>query len=199
MKGSVPWSFYLRFFTGPGGIKAIIMFVFITLAQLSRVFSDWWLGEWGSNSLDLLSNTYIIVYAAISVGVGILILLKGYFFASFIVASSKVIQKMLITALLHTPLTWFDVTPTGRIIARATKDQDDLDNNLSFNVQFSVQNLLILFCSILIISIATPAYLIVAVISLIAYYKIISLYMNASRELKRLEANSRAPLIGHIS
>lgn len=199
MKGSVPWQFYLRFFTGPGGIKAVLMFIFITLAQLSRVFSDWWLGEWGSNSLDLLSNTYIIVYAAISVAVGILILLKGYFFASFIVASSRVIQKKLITTLLHTPLTWFDVTPTGRIIARATKDQDDLDNNLSFNVQFSAQNLLVLFSSILIISIATPAYLIVAAISCAAYYKIISLYMNSSRELKRLEANSRAPLIGHIS
>jgi ATP-binding cassette, subfamily C (CFTR/MRP), member 1 len=181
MKGSVPWSFYLRFFTGPGSIKAVLMFLFITLAQLSRVFSDWWLGEWGSNSLDLVSNTYIIVYAGISVAVGILILLKGYFFASFIVASSKVIQKLLITTLLHTPLTWFDVTPTGRIIARATKDQDDLDNNLSFNVQFSAQNLLVLFSSILIISIATPAYLIVAVISLAAYYKIISLYMNSSR------------------
>jgi len=199
MKGSVPWKFYLRFFTGPGSIKAILMFIFITLAQLTRVFSDWWLGEWGSNSLDLMSNTYIIVYSGISVAVGILILLKGYFFASFIVASSKVIQKMLITTLLHTPLTWFDVTPTGRIIARATKDQDDLDNNLSFNVQFSAQNLLVLFSSILIISVATPAYLIVAVISLAAYYKIISLYMNSSRELKRLEANSRAPLIGHIS
>ena len=34
MKGSVPWSFYYRFFTGPGGIKAILMFVFITLAQM---------------------------------------------------------------------------------------------------------------------------------------------------------------------
>lgn len=131
--------------------------------------------------------------------VGILIYFKGYFFANFIVSSSRVIQRKLIETLLHTPLSWFDVTPTGRIISRATKDQDDLDNNLSFNVQFSAQNLLILFSSIIIISVATPAYLIVAAISLFAYYKLIGLYMNSSREIKRLEANSRAPLIGHIS
>jgi ATP-binding cassette subfamily C (CFTR/MRP) protein 1 len=186
MKGSVPWSFYYRFFTGPGAIKAVLMFIFITLAQMARVFSDWWLGEWGSNSLDLLSNVYIGVYAGISVAVGILIYLKGYFFANFIVSSSRVIQRKLIDTLLHTPLSWFDVTPTGRIISRATKDQDDLDNNLSFNVQFSAQNLLILFSSIIIISVATPAYLIVAAISLFAYYKLIGLYMNSSREIKRL-------------
>lgn len=175
------------------------MLSFITLAQLARVFSDWWLGEWGSDKLELGSNTYIIVYAGISVAVGILIYLKGYFFANFIVASSRVIQRTLIKTLLKTPLSWFDVTPTGRIISRTTKDQDDLDSNLSFNVQFSTQNLLILFSTIIIIGVATPLYFIVAAISLLVYYKLISLYMNSSREIKRLEANSRAPLIGHIS
>jgi ATP-binding cassette subfamily C (CFTR/MRP) protein 1 len=181
MKGSVPWAFYYRFFTGPGGLKSILMFIFITLAQLTRVFSDWWLGEWGSNSLHIESNTYIIVYAGISVAVGILIYLKGYFFAQFIVSSSRVIQRRLIQTLLKTPLSWFDVTPTGRIISRTTKDQDDLDSNLSFNVQFCTQNLLILFSSIVIISVATPAYLIVAFISGLVYYKLIGLYINSSR------------------
>ena len=199
MKGSVPWTFYYRFFTGPGGLKAVLMLSFITMAQLARVFSDWWLGEWGSDKLELGSNTYIIVYAGISVAVAILIFLKGYFFANFIVSSSRVIQRKLIQTLLKTPLSWFDVTPTGRIISRTTKDQDDLDNNLSFNVQFSTQNLLILFSTIIIIGIATPLYFIVAAISMLVYYKLISLYMNSSREIKRLEANSRAPLIGHIS
>lgn len=78
------------------------------------------------------------------------------------------------------------MTPTGRIISRATKDQDDLDTNLAFNIQFSTQNLLALFSSIIIISVATPAYLVVAVISLFAYYRMIGLYMNSSREIKRL-------------
>ena len=90
------------------------------------------------------------------------------------------------------------MTPTGRILARTTKDQDDLDNSLSFNVQNATQNLFILLSSIILISIATPIYLIVAVISGIVYYKLIGLYIASSRELKRLEANTRAPLISHI-
>lgn len=121
------------------------------------------------------------MYAVISLLVGALIYLKGVFFARFIVATSRVIQRQLIQTLLRTPLSWFDVTPTGRIISRTTKDQDDLDNNLAFNVQFATQNLLILFSSIVIISVATPLYLVVAVLSGLAYYKLISLYMNSSR------------------
>lgn len=127
------------------------------------------------------SDNYIIVYACISVVVAILIMFKGFFFAKFIVATSRVIQKKLIQTLIKTPLSWFDVTPTGRIISRTTKDQDDLDNSLSFNVQFASQNLLILLSSIIIISVATPIYLVVAGISGIAYYKMIGLYMNSSR------------------
>lgn len=73
------------------------------------------------------------------------------------------------------------MTPTGRILARTTKDQDDLDNSLSFNVQTSTQNLLILLSSIILITIATPIYLIIALISGVAYSKLSKMYMNASR------------------
>ena len=117
---------------------------------------------------------------------GILLYAKGIFFARFIIATSRVIQRKLIQALLKSPLSWFDVTPTGRILARSTKDQDDLDNSLSFNIQFATQNLIVLFSSIVLISVATPIYLVVAVISGFVYYYLISLYMKSSREIKRL-------------
>jgi ATP-binding cassette subfamily C (CFTR/MRP) protein 1 len=110
-----------------------------------------------------------------------LIYLKGIFFAKFIISTSRVIQKNLIDTLLKTPLSWFDVTPTGRIISRTTKDQDDLDTSLAFNIQFATQNLLIMLSSVVIISVATPLYLIVAAISGVVYYKLIGLYMNSSR------------------
>lgn len=89
-------------------------------------------------------------------------------------------------ALLKSPLSWFDVTPTGRILARSTKDQDDLDSTLTFNVQSAVQNLFVVLSSIILISVATPFYLIVAFISGIIYFRLVSMYMNASREIKRI-------------
>ena len=113
--------------------------------------------------------------------VGSLLYTKGIFFAKFIISTSRVIQRQLIKTLVKSPLSWFDITPTGRILARTTKDQDDLDNSLSFNVQNAAQNIFILLASVLLISIATPLYLIVAVISGFIYYKLIKMYMNSSR------------------
>lgn len=117
----------------------------------------------------------------ITIFVGILLYVKGIFFAKFIVKTSQVIQRQLIKSLLRSPLSWFDVTPTGRILARTTKDQDDLDNSLAFNVQNTAQNIFVVISSVLLISIATPFYLIVAFISAIVYYKLVSMYMNSSR------------------
>ena len=157
------------------------MFFFILLAQMARIGSDWWLGEWGRKGFDIPETTYIWIYSVISIVVGALLYVKGVVFAKFILSTSRVVQRQLIQALIKSPLSWFDVTPTGRILARTTKDQDDLDNSLSFNVQNAAQNLFILFSSIILVSIATPLYLIVAVISAVVYFKLIKMYMNSSR------------------
>lgn len=179
-KGSVPWSVYFRFFTGAGSALTIATFVFITFGQLARVASDWWLGCWSSDTFHLPATTYIEVYAGASVLVGLLIFFKGYLFANFMIQTAQAIQRKLITVLLHTPLSWFDVTPTGRIISRTTKDQDDLDSNLAFNFQFTVQNLLVAFTSMLVIGIATPFYFIIAGVTLVVYYFLIRYYMLTS-------------------
>lgn len=107
--------------------------------------------------------------------------LRGLFFAKFIIRTSKTIHKKLIETLLKTPLSWFDVTPTGRILARTIKDQDDLDNMLPYNLQNSSQNILIVLSSIILISVAHPWYILLAIISLSIYSSLIKKFLASSR------------------
>ena len=126
------------------------------------------------------------------------LVIKGFFFANFIKKTSKIVQEQLIDILLTSPLSWFDVTPTGRILTRTTRDQDDLDTNLSFNIQSSIQNLLVLLSSIILVSIASPFYLIVVGLSGLVYFRVVLIYLRSSREIKRLLSNSRALLNTHF-
>jgi ABC-type multidrug transport system fused ATPase/permease subunit len=126
------------------------------------------------------------------------LVIKGFFFANFIKKTSKIVQEQLIDILLTSPLSWFDVTPTGRILTRTTRDQDDLDTNLSFNIQSSIQNLLVLLSSIILVSIASPFYLIVVGVSGLVYFRVVLIYLRSSREIKRLLSNSRALLNTHF-
>ena len=76
------------------------MFFFILLAQCARISSDWWLGEWGRKGFDIPEASYIWIYLIISIVVGALMYVKGVFFAKFILTTSRVIQRLLIKALL---------------------------------------------------------------------------------------------------
>ena len=100
--------------------------------------------------------------------------------------------------MLKSPLNWFDITPTGRILSRTTKDQDDIDNSLAFNLQYSMQNVFLLLATMIMTGVITPPYFIEAVILLILYYLAVRYYLLSAREVKRLEANARSPLITHF-
>ena len=96
-------------------------------------------------------------------------------------------------------MSWFDVTPSGRILNRTSKDQDDVDSNLPFTIQMSVQNLLGLFATIISIGVITPYFFIFAVVIVIYYIYCIRTYLKASRELKRVERLSMAPALSLFS
>lgn len=68
------------------------------------------------------TGVYVAIYAGMCVFSGIFIFLRGFMFGVFSLASSSNFQKNLLEKLLHTPLWWFDITPTGRIVARTSKD-----------------------------------------------------------------------------
>lgn len=47
-------------------------------------------------------------------------------------------HKTLLFSVLRAPLTFFDVTPTGRILSRFSKDVDVLDTGLSRNISDTI-------------------------------------------------------------
>lgn len=138
------------------------------------MLGDWWIGVWSANSYeDLSTGAYIGIYSGICVFAGLFIFLRGYEFGRFSLKSSGNFQKELLNKLLHTPMWWFDITPTGRIVARTSKDQDDLDTSLPWNMQFALGNVIQLVATCIMISVILPLFLIVFFISFFIYIKIV--------------------------
>lgn len=164
-----------------GKLNLFLVLTLFLLTQSIRQISDWWIGAWSMDTFSLKTDTYIWIYFGISCCIGLFTFIRGYMFGVFTLQGSNNFQKRLLERLLHTPLSWFDVTPTGRIIARATKDQDDLDSNLPFNMQFAILNVVNVFALIIMICILMPIFTILAVISFYVYYNIIGYYLTSAR------------------
>ena len=151
-----------------------------------------------SDTFEMSKGYYILVFCILVVIVNILFYLRGIMFAKFAIKSADKFNFQLLMVLLKSPMSWYDVTPSGRILARVTKDQDDIDIQLPSNFQSSVVMVLQLLSAILMVVIILPIFALPALVAVILYARILRHYMLTAREVKRIESSERAPVIGSL-
>ena len=72
------------------------------------------------------TNYHILFWIALFLFFGVYALAKGSLNAS------RTIHKNLSQRLMHFPISFFDVTPIGRIVNRFSKDIDTVDEEIPF-------------------------------------------------------------------
>ena len=112
---------------------------------------------------------YLGVYAAIGVGQIILTLFASYFFALGGVLAATLIHKRLLVNILRLPMSFFDTTPSGRILNRFSKDINTIDETIPFCTEDFIFTLFIVIDTIVVISYATPLFMIVIIPLTILY------------------------------
>ncbi|KAF2858147.1 hypothetical protein K470DRAFT_260069 [Piedraia hortae CBS 480.64] len=137
---------------------------------------------------------YLGVYAAIGAASMIITFLhEGILFYGSLSASTR-IHRRLMERITHAKFRFFDSTPLGQIMNRFSKDIEALDQEVAPVATGVVHCLASIITIIVLISIITPGFLIAAVFITILYFVIGRLYINSSRDLKRLESVQRSPL-----
>jgi ATP-binding cassette, subfamily C (CFTR/MRP), member 1 len=144
--GSVSWGVYLLYFSGAtssaagGALLGFGTLAIFLLSQGMRVAVDYWLAEWAKSVQNAQAHGLRAPYShAFAVGIFWLLLIVTVVLTlgrSFLVlwtgiSSCSAIHKRLLSGILRAPVnTYFDVTPTGRILNRFSKDLDHLDQPL---------------------------------------------------------------------
>ncbi|RUP45403.1 glycosyl hydrolases family 2, TIM barrel domain-containing protein, partial [Jimgerdemannia flammicorona] len=90
-------------------------------------------------------------------------------------------------------------TPVGRIMNRFSKDTETIDSQLSWNAGFLLQTILGVISVVVVISFITPEFLIAILFIGILYLIIGTLYIRASRELKRINSITRSPVFSQFT
>ncbi|XP_063046053.1 ATP-binding cassette sub-family C member 12 [Engraulis encrasicolus] len=211
-EGRVTWTTYKHYCRAAGGffLFSLVLLCFVLLVG-STAFSNWWLSYWlqqGSGNATALGNGtegsitdhpdlqfYQLVYGLSIVAMVIFALLKGYSFTQVTLKASSKLHDTMFHKILFSPMSFFDTTPTGRLVNRFSKDQDELDTALPFNMEIFLQFCLIITSIILTIAAVFPfMLLIVALIGLILTL-VLYMFQRSIRAMKRLENVSRSPWI----
>ena len=144
------------------------------------------------------SNYYLLIYAILGlVYIFITIPREGALLAGSLNASRK-IHTQLLESITHARFRFFDITPIGQLLNRFSKDIGSVDEEVAPVANGLIWCIVSMITIFIVVSAIMPAFLFAAAIISVLFAIIALLYINSSRDLKRLESVQRSPLYQHF-
>ncbi|KAI0255115.1 ABC transporter [Lactifluus subvellereus] len=198
--GAVNVQVYKRYFQSGNGVVLLpMMFVSIVLLQATLILSSYWLVWWQDRHWPQPQGFYMGIYAMLGFGQALAAFLSGVIIAFVVYSASRRLHHDAIDRVMHSPMSFFETTPVGRIMNRFSKDIDTIDNMLSDSFRMFISTLANIIGALILVSIVLPWFLIAVVIVSILYAMAAAFYRASAREMKRLDAILRSSLYSHFS
>ncbi|KAK9275695.1 hypothetical protein L1049_022962 [Liquidambar formosana] len=203
-KGKVGFSVYWNYITTAYG-GALVPFILLAmgLSQLLQVGSSYWMAWATPVSEDVEANvegsTLIIVYVALAMGSSFCILATTTLLVTAGYKTATILFNRMHLCIFRAPMSFFDATPSGRILNRGSTDQSALDVDIPFLFGSFATSMIQLLGIILVMSQAAWQVFIIfiPVIATCVWYQ--RYYIPSARELSRLVGVCKAPAIQHFA
>ncbi|XP_077569773.1 ATP-binding cassette sub-family C member 12-like [Stigmatopora nigra] len=212
-EGAVSWRTYTQYCKAAGGyFITSLNFLNVVLMIGSTAFCNWWLSYWlgqgsgvhwsngtTSNPGDISKNPdlhfYQLIYGLTLVVMVVLAVVKCFFYTHVTLRAACRFHDAMVDKIVASPMSFFDTTPTGRILNRFSKDQEELDSVLPLHMDPFLQFALLVTCTVVIISAVFPPMLVAVLVMGILFTLMLFMFQRSIRLMKRMENISRSPCI----
>ncbi|KAK4232106.1 ABC transporter type 1, transmembrane domain-containing protein [Podospora fimiseda] len=202
-QGKVKWSVYGEYAKTANLVAVIIYLVTLVAAQSAGIGGNFWLKTWTDENTKAGKNMnvgkYLGLYFVFGVGAAALTVLQTLILWIFCsIEASRKLHERMATAIFRSPMSFFDVTPAGRILNRFSSDIYRVDEVLARTFNMLFVNLAKSGFTLVVISVSTPPFTALIIPLGAMYIWIQRYYLRTSRELKRLDSVSRSPIYAHF-
>ncbi|GMI75093.1 ATP-binding cassette C3, MULTIDRUG RESISTANCE PROTEIN 3, multidrug resistance-associated protein 3 [Hibiscus trionum] len=198
--GRVKWSVYSTFVTAAykGALVPVILLCQV-LFQGLQMGSNYWIA-WATDDNHIVSREQLIgIFILLSGGSSIFILGRAVLLATIAVETAQRLFLGMITSVFRAPISFFDSTPSSRILSRSSTDQSTLDTDIPYRLAGLAFALIQLFSIIILMShVAWQIFLLFLVILGISFWYQ-TYYITTARELARMVGIRKAPILHHFS
>ncbi|CAE7779999.1 Abcc3, partial [Symbiodinium pilosum] len=144
-----------------------------------------WLSFWSDHShpdsVPHVTDTLGLVgYGGLSITAFVGIFSTSAVFRLTALKAARAFHRKLLANMLRLPMSFFDTTPLGRVLNRFSKDIYIIDEVLTQNLYAYLQVLSVVVCTIIVISVATPWFLVIIFPLLFLYRATQNFYIPAS-------------------
>lgn len=219
-QGTIGIRFYAKYLTAGANIVVLLAVVLLNImAQVAYIMQDWWLAYWAdeqeklmassnmtnitTNGLNVTKELDMDFYLGIYGGLTAVTIIFGFgrnlMLFNVLVRCSQSLHNRMFSAILQTPVRFFDINPIGRVLNRFSKDIGLLDSNMPVTFADFVQIFLQILGVIAVAASVIPWILIPVVPLLLIFLYLRRYFLRTSRNVKRLESTTRSPVFSHLS
>ncbi|KAJ3077037.1 hypothetical protein HDU98_009438 [Podochytrium sp. JEL0797] len=193
------WNQYMEMAGGiPVAGQAMIV---VGVTQVLRIITDVWLSNLalGKSLFGLSPFSGLFVYFLMACCQVVSIVMQGLSFSKAGSDASRKLHQQSLFGVFHSPMSFFEKTPIGRITSRFSKDLDDIDNFLPETLRITAFTVSLVLTNLLSIAFLFPNFLVALIPALWFYNSMQAYYRKGTKQIKRLEAITRTPLTSHFS
>jgi len=208
--GDVNMNVYTHYAKAGGWCIAILTICIQGLGRTFEVLSTFWLSVWADRMQEAeergepftkqQTNFYVGIFGLFGL-LGVLGLgFRGIFLAMHRLKASQKLHDDLTDVVLKAPISFFDVTPIGRVLNRFAADMDKLDLEVTQTVSQGITTVFQVLGAIGAIIVATKGTFIVPLIPLgYVYYLVQKWFRKTSTELQRVTNIANSPIFADFS
>uniref|UniRef100_A0A8C1V5V3 ABC-type glutathione-S-conjugate transporter n=1 Tax=Cyprinus carpio TaxID=7962 RepID=A0A8C1V5V3_CYPCA len=197
--GRVKLEMYVDYFRTIG-LAFIIPIIFLyAFQQAASLAYNYWLSLWADdpvvNGTQVDTDLKLGVFGALGIaifGTTVAISLGG-------IIASRHLHLELVNNVLHSPMSFFESTPSGNLLNRFSKEIDSIDCMIPDGLKMMLGYVFKLLEVCIIVLMATPFAGVVILPLTMLYAFIQSFYVATSCQLRRLESVSRSPIYTHFN
>ena len=202
-QGKVKWNVYLEYAKTSNLVAVIVYLVMLLGAQTAQIGGSLWLKQWSEVNQEYGGNPqvgkYIGIYFAFGIGGAALVVVQTLILWIFCsIEASRKLHERMAYAIFRSPMSFFETTPSGRILNRFSSDIYRVDEVLARTFNMLFVNSARAFYTLVLIAASTPVFVALIVPLAAVYLYIQRYYLRTSRELKRLDSISRSPIYAHF-
>ncbi|KAK2968499.1 hypothetical protein RJ640_027549 [Escallonia rubra] len=202
-KGSIGKEVYWSYLTVvKGGALVPIILLAQSSFQVLQIASNYWMA-WACPTDDrepiTRMNFILLIYILFAAGSSLCVLVRATLVAKTGIQTAEKLFKNMLHSILRAPMAFFDSTPFGRILNRASTDQSVLDLEMANRLGWCAFSVIQLFGTIAVMSqVAWEVFAIfIPVTAICIWYQ--QYYIPTARELARLAGIERAPILHHFA
>ncbi|XP_068665787.1 putative ABC transporter C family member 15 [Aristolochia californica] len=198
--GRVKWRVYSTFITSAyKGLFVPIILLCQVLFQGLQIGSSYWIA-WGSEKEGRMSKERLIgVFVLLSAGSSVFILGRAVLLSAVALETAQRLFSSMITSVFRSPMSFFDSTPSSRILNRTSTDQGIVDTDIPYRLAGLAFALIQLLAIIILMSQVTwqVFLLFVIILAISIWYQ--AYYITTARELARMVGVRKGPILHHFS